>query len=195
MKTLFTLLLVTVGFGAVAQRSSSREVTTDERQLRIRVDIEQPGRSIYYSRSFDIAGMDKESVNELKSRILDSLDRASSEQEGGVAIVGRKREASLQRKRREEGQATYVSHADESRDNRLEANASSSFSPSEVAPSSVLVREDKENGRLWMQYTFQKDGEELIIERTANVVGKSEREKQAIIKETERSFGIKTGNQ
>lgn len=195
MKTLFTLILAAVGFSAVAQRSSSKEVTTDERQLRIRVDIEQPGHSIYYSRSFDIAGMDKESVNELKSRILDSLDRASSEQEGGVAIVGRKREVSLQRKRREEGQATYVSHPDESRDNHLEASASSSFSPSEVAPSSVLVREDKENGRLWMQYTFQKDGEELIIERTANVVGKSEREKQAIIKETERSFGIKTGNQ
>ena len=46
-----------------------------------------------------------------------------------------------------------------------------------------------------MQYTFQKDGDELVIERTANVVGKTEREKQAIIKETERSFGIKTGNQ
>ena len=46
-----------------------------------------------------------------------------------------------------------------------------------------------------MQYTFVKDGEELIIERTANVIGKSEREKQAIIRETERSFGIKTGNQ
>lgn len=195
MKTLFTLVLVAVGFGAVAQRSSSKEVTTDERQLRIRVDIEQPGHSIYYSRSFDIANMDKEAVNELKSRILDSLDRASSEQEGGVAIAGRKREVAAQRKRKDEGQAAYVSHSDESRDNRLEANASSSFSPSEVAPSSVLVREDKENGRLWMQYTFQKDGEELIIERTANVIGKSEREKQAIIKETERSFGIKTGNQ
>ncbi|GAB4032984.1 hypothetical protein [Spirosoma jeollabukense] len=195
MKTLFTLLLVTVGFGAAAQRSSSKEVTTDERQLRIRVDIEQPGRSIYYSRSFDIAGMDKDAVNELKSRILDSLDRASSEQEGGVAIVGRKREVASQRKRKADEQAIYVAHSDESRSNHLEASASSSFSPSEVAPSSVLVREDKENGRLWMQYTFQKDGEELIIERTANVIGKSEREKQAIIRETERSFGIKTGNQ
>ena len=46
-----------------------------------------------------------------------------------------------------------------------------------------------------MQYTFEKDGEELIIERTANVLGKTELEKQTIIKETERSFGIKLGNQ
>jgi hypothetical protein len=58
----------------------------------------------------------------------------------------------------------------------------------------MLVREDKENGRLWMQYVFRKDNEELVIERTANVLGKTEREKQEIIKETERSLGIRAVN-
>ena len=191
MKTLFTLLLVAIGFGAVAQRSSSKEVTTDDRELRIRVEIEQPGHSIYYNRSFDIADMDKDAIDALKSHILDSLDRTSSNH--ASAVASRQRTAA-QRKRKEESQVSYASHEDNSSD-RLEANATPSLSPSDVAPSSVLVREDKENGRLWMQYTFQKDGEELIIERTVNVVGKTEREKQAIVKETERSFGIKTGNQ
>jgi hypothetical protein len=46
-----------------------------------------------------------------------------------------------------------------------------------------------------MQYTFKKDGDELVFERTANVLGKSESEKKAIIKETERSMGIKAMNQ
>jgi hypothetical protein len=85
--------------------------------------------------------------------------------------------------------------ADTDENSRLEANAILSLSPDDVLPSSVLVREDKENGRLWMQYIVQKDGDELIIERTANVIGKSEREKQAIIRDTERRFGIRTGNQ
>jgi hypothetical protein len=58
----------------------------------------------------------------------------------------------------------------------------------------MLVREDKENGWLWMQYVFRKDNEELVVERTANVMGKTEREKQEIIKETERRLGIQPTN-
>ena len=193
MKTLFTLFLLSIGFGAVAQRSSSKHITTDGRELRIRVDIEQSGNSVHYSRSFDVADMDQDAVKALENHIVDSLDRVVSNQATAV-VIDRKYQARA-RKYQAETQMTSVSNSDESTHERMEANLSSSFSPSDVVPSSVLVREDKENGRLWMQYTFEKDGDELIIERTANVIGKSEREKQAIIKETERSFGIKTGNQ
>ncbi|MFD2935913.1 hypothetical protein [Spirosoma flavum] len=193
MKTLFTLLLLTVGFSALAQRSSSKHITTDNRQLRIRVDIEQPGRSVHYSRSFDVTDMESSAVKSLENHIVDSLEQVISD-DASVVIIEQKHEKRTVKKSRDEP-IVYVSNSDEGRNERLEANSTSSLTPSDVAPSSVLVREDKENGRLWMQYTFQKDGEELIIERTANVVGKTEREKQAIIKDTERSFGIKTGNQ
>lgn len=193
MKTLFTLLLLTVGFSALAQRSSNKQISNDGRQLRIRVDIEQPDRSVHYRRSFDVADMDESAVKALENHIIDSLDRASSDD---VSILSNKQKHEKQRTRRAiEEHIVYSSSSAEPQADRLEANANSVLSPSDVAPSSVQVREDKENGRLWMQYTFQKDGEELVIERTANVVGKTEREKQAIIKETERSFGIKTGNQ
>lgn len=193
MKTLFTLLLLTVGFSALAQRSSNKQITNDGRQLRIRVDIEQPDRSVHYRRSFDVADMDESAVKALENHIIDSLDRASSDD---VSILGNKQKHEKQRIRKTtEEHIVYSSSSTEPQADRMEANASSALLPSDVAPSSVQVREDKENGRLWMQYTFQKDGEELVIERTANVVGKTEREKQAIIRETERSFGIKTGNQ
>ncbi|MCX6214273.1 hypothetical protein [Spirosoma sp.] len=191
MKTLLILLLLTVGFSALAQRSSSKYVTTDGRQLRIRVDIEQTERSIHYRRSFDVTNMDDKAVKALENHIIDSLDRASSD--GSLTVAAEPSRSSWHRKKEEES-IVYTSDPNV-QSVRLEAHASSSLSPSDVAPSSVLVKEDKENGRLWMQYTFQKDGEELVIERTANVVGKSEREKQAIIRDTERSFGIKTGNQ
>ena len=194
MKTLCTLLLLTVGFSTFAQRSSSKHVTTDDRQLRIRLDIEQPGRSVHYSRSFDVSDMEASDIKALENHIVDSLEHVSSDQVAGVVIEG-KRVERQHRKKQDDEQLLYASDEKSQANARLEASAHSSLSPGDVAPSSVLVREDKENGRLWMQYTFQKDGEELIIERTANVVGKTEREKQAIIKETERSFGIKTGNQ
>ncbi|GAB2586267.1 hypothetical protein [Spirosoma areae] len=196
MKTLCTLLLVGISFCAVAQRSSSKHITTDGRQLHIRVDIEEPNRSVHYSRSFDVADMEAKAVKALESQILDSLDQAPSNQYK-TAVVEKKHEAKSTKTQCSEqtasvrsAEATAATTAES-----MQASTDSSLSPSDVAPSSVLVREDKENGRLWMQYTFQKDGEELIIERTANVIGKTEREKQAIIKETERSFGIRTGNQ
>lgn len=195
MKTLFILFLLAINFGAVAQRSSSKHVTTDGRQLRIRVDIEEPNRSVHYNRSFDVADMEDKAIRALEDHIIDSLDRLSSGQYDNV-LIGKKREVGARKTDCNESMQTVsVSRSTETVSELMQASISSSFSPSDVAPSSVLVREDKENGRLWMQYTFQKDGEELVIERTANVVGKSEREKQAIIKETERSFGIKTGNQ
>ncbi|GAB3798964.1 hypothetical protein GCM10028819_21210 [Spirosoma humi] len=193
MKTLFTLLLLTVGFSALAQRSSSKHVTNDGRQLRIRVDIEQSDRSVHYRRSFDVADMDERAVKALENHIIDSLDQAASD--NGTVLVNRQKHERQSIKKATDEPIVYSSGSTDPQADRMEANASSVLSPSDVAPSSVQVREDKENGRLWMQYTFQKDGEELVIERTANVVGKTEREKQAIIKETERSFGIKTGNQ
>ncbi|WP_420148165.1 hypothetical protein [Spirosoma sp.] len=192
MKTLFTLLLLSVCFGAVAQRSYSKLVTTDGRQLRIRVDIEKTGQSVHYNRSFDVADMDDSDVKELENHVIDSLNQVVLNQATEINI-DRKYTDRSKRKHKEE-QIAYASK-NESIDESMQTNASSSLSASDVPPSSVLVKEDKENGRLWMQYTFEKDGEQLIIERTANVVGKSEREKQAIIKETERSFGIKLGNQ
>jgi hypothetical protein len=76
----------------------------------------------------------------------------------------------------------------------VEPDITPALSPDTVSPASMLVREDKENGRLWMQYVFRKDNEELIVERTANVLGKTERQKQAIIKETERNLGIRPVN-
>ena len=192
MKTLYTLLLAGVGFSAVAQSSFiNKHITNDGHQLRIRVDIESAGRSVHYSRSFDVSDMEKATVKALESRIVDSLEQNTVESntvviaEPGATIRTKRKPASFRVSR----------EPDTDENSHLEANATSSLSPDEVMPLSVLVREDKENGRLWMQYIFQKDGDELIIERTANVIGKSEREKQAIIKETERSFGIRTGNQ
>lgn len=193
MKTLVTLFLLSLCFRATAQRSSNKHVTTDGRQLHIRIDMEQAGRSVHFNRSFDVADMNQEEVSALENHVVDSLNRVMANQSTSVAIDRKYTERA--RKAYNDAYTMYSSTYPKSAHATVEANASSTLPPSEVTPTSVLIREDKENGRLWMQYTIEKDGEALIIERTANIIGKTEREKQAIIKETERSFGIKLGNQ
>ncbi|GAB3895862.1 hypothetical protein [Spirosoma agri] len=200
MKTFFTFLLLAIGFSAVAQRSSfSKEVTTNGQQLRIRVDAEQEGHSLHYNRSFDVSELDARAVKALESHILDSLDQEFDGRYAGL-FKERKREVKQRKIQRDDDVVSVASvHVDvdenDSRDQSMTARSSRELTPNEAAPSSVIHREDKENGRLWMQYTFKKDGDELVFERTANVLGKSESEKKAIIKETERSMGIKAMNQ
>ena len=203
MKTLFTFLLLAIGFSAIAQRSSfSKEVTTDGQQLRIRVDAEQAGHSLHYNRSFDVSEMDARAVKAMESHILDSLDQEFDGRYAG-SFNERKREVNQKKMQRDSEAVSVVNvrdnenedNEDRSRDQSMTARSTKELTPNDAAPASVIHREDKENGRLWMQYTFRKDGDELVFERTANVLGKSEREKKAIIKETERSMGINAMNQ
>lgn len=195
MKTLLSLLFIAIGFSAVAQRSSfSKEVTTDGQQLRIRVDAERNGQSVHYNRTFDVSELDSRAVKALESQVLDSLDQAFDGRYAGV-FNDRKTDSRFKRKQSSTESAMVASVQADGNSMRYESTESKSareLSTSDVAPSSVIHREDKENGRLWMQYTFQKDGDELVFERTANVLGKSESEKKAIIRETERSLGIKS---
>ena len=194
MKTLLTLFLFSLCFGTMAQRSSSKHVTTDGRQLRIRIDLEQVGRAVHYNRSFNIENMTGAEVKALENQVVDSLNQVMADQSKQVAATTRRFTERTRRTNKDD----YVTHSSTYSGSALanaEASTTSTLSSSDTTPTSVLVREDKENGRLWMQYTFEKDGEELIIERTANVIGKSEQEKKTIIKETERTFGIKLGNQ
>lgn len=190
MKTILTLLLLTIGFGAVAQRSSYRkEVTNDGRELRIRVDIDQPGRSIHYRRSFDVADMGEDAAKALENQVLDSL---------GVNEAQPKTRVGLYTRQKSEARQQAVVLVSNMTDCTTSASATESvdlMALGETTPTSVLHREDKENARLWMQYIFDKDGEEVVFERTANVAGKSDREKKQIILETERSLGIKPTNQ
>lgn len=188
MKTILTLLLLTIGFGAVAQRSSYRkEVTNDGRELRIRVDVEQPGRSIHYRRSFDVADMGEDAAKALENQVLDSLGVNEAPARGRVDRYTRVRP---------EGRQQAVVLVSNTTDCTTSTSAPVDLMAlGETTPSSVLHREDKENARLWMQYIFDKDGEEVVFERTANVAGKSEHEKKQIILETERSLGLKPTNQ
>lgn len=181
MKTILTFLFLIIGFGAMAQRSSyHKEVTNDGHELRIRVDIEQPGRSVHYQRLFAVSDLDDEAVKALQQHVLDSL---------GVSDGPAEHPAGRQR--------TIRSAAGADTPNRpaVTNEPLDLLALGETTPSSVRHQEDKANARLWMQYVFERNGEAVVFERTANVAGKSEHEKKQIIRETERSIGLKPTHQ
>lgn len=181
MKTTLTFLLVIIGFGAMAQRSSYRkEVTNNGHELRIRVDVEQPGRSVHYQRSFDVADLDDEAVKALQQHVLDSLGVSD-----GPAAPPAGRHRTTQ----------SVTSADTPNRPAVTREPIDLLALGETTPSSVRHQEDKENARLWMQYVFERNGEAIVFERTVNVAGKSEHEKKQIIRDTERSIGLKPTHQ
>jgi len=75
MKSLLTTLFVlTVSVAALAQRSSvSKNIIVDDLIMTIKVDIEEPGRSLHYHKRFNIEGLGQEERQALENRILDSL--------------------------------------------------------------------------------------------------------------------------
>ena len=58
-------------------------------------------------------------------------------------------------------------------------------------PYSKEVDEDSKTGQLHLRYQFERNGDQHTYERTLNVKGKTDREKQQIIEGIEKELGIK----
>ncbi|WP_266368347.1 hypothetical protein [Tellurirhabdus rosea] len=194
MKTLFTLLLAVLSFGAVAQRAYvSKEIEDNGKRLRIRVDAEKEGRKVHFKRDFDATGLSQEEKDQLVSRLMDSLGVAETPAPKRVAAARPKsRTASAVAASSDCEQEARVAARTEAR-TAQPGYASSREGMEQVAgrvPYQKLIREDRENGRLWMHFEYRLDGEEHVFERTINTEGKTDREKKRLIEETERSLGL-----
>ncbi|GAA4410373.1 hypothetical protein GCM10023187_34860 [Nibrella viscosa] len=209
MKTLLTLLLLSAGLTAVAQRSSlHQEINDNGKTLRIRVDAEQKGRAeIHYQRTFDVKGMSKEEKEALVSRVIDSLGIVEARHD--VVIIKKQREnrepdanlataakpASKEAGYAETKSVTSVKHTRTTTTvNDGTVASSSSGIGSTNNPFTKTIEEDPVSGRLKMHYEYTKDGEQFIFERTVNAQGKTEKEKQRLIEETEKSLGLPVKN-
>lgn len=77
MKSLLTLVLLTIGTMALAQTSrqstTSTTINDDGKTLSVQVDGQVNGQSIEYRRTFDVAQLSKRAKDDLKHRIFDSL--------------------------------------------------------------------------------------------------------------------------
>ncbi|GAA4461752.1 hypothetical protein GCM10023189_37590 [Nibrella saemangeumensis] len=215
MKTLLTLLLMSAGLAAVAQRSSlHQEINDDGKSLRIRVDAEQKGRAeVHYQRTFDVKGMSKEEKEALVSRVIDSLGIMETRHD--VVIIKKHREnrdtdsgSRTAAKASSKDKEDKDSDCDETKsvtkvktarstttvNDGTVASSSSGVGGITNKPFTKTIEEDPGSGRLKMHYEYTKDGEQFIFERTVNAQGKTEKEKQRLIEETEKSLGLPVKN-
>ncbi|RAK02820.1 hypothetical protein LX87_00940 [Larkinella arboricola] len=194
MKTAITLALLGISVVAVGQERSSisRSISDNGKTVRIKIDVEQPNREVHYDEEFDATGMSKEEKDYLISHIQDSLGvhvvvspprppkaptfsrdtRPPRYESGEVATVNRNA-STVNRSRNEDG--------------NLPKNV---IVAPDGTPYTKTVIEDSDNSRLKLKYEYKLDGEEHVFERTLNVQGKSEAEKQRLIADTERSLGL-----
>ncbi|GAB3905149.1 hypothetical protein GCM10028803_35600 [Larkinella knui] len=196
MKTAITLALFGISVAALGQERSSisRSINDNGKTLRIKIDVEQSSRAIHYDQEFDASGMSKEEKDALISSIQDSL---------GVHVVVSPPRApkppvaprgGVRPTRYESGEVAVVARGTGNSGNRSRNEDSNLPKNVIVAPDGTpytkTVIEDAENNRVKLKYEYKLDGEEHVFERTINLQGKSETEKQQIIAETERNLGL-----
>lgn len=201
---LTTICLLAISAATFAQRSSvSKNIIVDDLIMTIKVDVEETGRSLHYHRSFKVEGMSQEERQALENHILDSLgintpvkhkkykeEPVAMAQGSGVSTWSKPDEVTLESPTTgatmySQGQraATTVTGSAQSPSNQATLVGGSK-------PYTKEVNDDPETGRLFMRYRYTKDGEEYIYERTVNAQGKSDKEKQRIIRETEKEIGL-----
>ncbi|WP_234736850.1 hypothetical protein [Tellurirhabdus bombi] len=205
MKTLLTFLLAGLSFGVLAQRSvMHKEVDDNGKRLRIRVDMEQGDKSLHFKQDYDVRGMTPEQKARIEAFVMDSLG-LSNQSKAQVYVQGRA-EGWGQAARNYEKVARQ-SDGWGSNQSAIRTNGATSQGWGEARPTyasakpemeqvmgripySKMIKEDKENKRLWMHFEYKLDGEDKVFERTINLEGKTEREKKRLIEETERSLGL-----
>ncbi|GAB3316613.1 hypothetical protein GCM10027299_07090 [Larkinella ripae] len=177
---------------AVGQERSSisRNISDNGKTLRIRIDVEQSSREIHYDEEFDATGMSKEEKEYLVSHIQDSLGvhvAVSPPRPPKAPTFSR----STRPPRYESGEVVAVSRTAGNRPKNEESQLPKNVIVApDGTPYTKTVTEDAENNRLKLKYEYRLDGEEHVFERTLNVQGKSEAERQRLIADTERSLGL-----
>lgn len=176
MKKFLTLILALGNFIAFGQsRNISKSIQDDGRLVSVHVSGTVDGRNIAYDHTFDVSGMSKSERMALKDKVMESLDlSAPTTPEAPLApevmipldpVSKKEKPASASRETKSELIGGMVPYTKE-------------------------VRYNHEAGEMFMRYKYERDGEQFEYERTLNVKGKSQAERQKIIKATESELGL-----
>ena len=163
-------------------RSITKSVHDDGKSMSIHFSGTIDGQTIKYDHTFDLSSLDMSEQLALKENILDSLDLSFPPvPETPIALIYLRDEAEpvMHKKAPEVSVSKEIS-------NVQSQNAGKKQS---------VLKEVKYNseGEMYLHYKFVKSGEDFEYERTLNVRGKSETERQRIIMETEQEIGFITG--
>lgn len=178
MKKYFIILLITVNSIAFGQsRSVSKSVEDDGKSMSIHISGTIDGQTIKYDHTFDLSLLDKSERMALKEKVLDSLDLSFPPvPKSPVAPLFDNEEPAISKTMAEK----RITEKAENKETKIS---------DKKQPFSKQIKYDTE-GQMYMHYQFVKNGEDFEYERTLNASGKSEKERQSIITETEQEIGF-----
>lgn len=186
MKKFLTIFLAGVSTLAIAQKrvNLNRSIDDDGKTLSIRVQGTVNGKAVDFDKTFDVADLDKEERAELREKILDSIgagnineiQKAPRSRKGGSVSVAPDVPAPPS-----EPVVAYMPN-DMNPNSTWSEDASEQTEKKDAAlPFTKLVKFNSESGELFLKYSFTKENDEFIYEKTVNAAGKSEEERQRII--------------
>ncbi len=183
MKTLSIVGLLFVSSMAMAQyRSISSSIDDNGQTMSIRVKGTIDGRAIQYDRTFDVAHLSKTERKELRDHVLDSLGIQSPTPPVPPTPPTSPTPPTPPVPPTPPSGVEYSDGY----------NRSGHSAPKPLKDGfEKEVKYNSETGELFMRYRFNKDGEEVIYERTINAADKSEKERKNIIEKIEQELGLK----
>ena len=180
MKKIFIILFTACNSMVFGQsRSISKSIHDDGKSMSIHFSGTVDGQTINYDQTFDLSFLDKSEQLALKENILDSLDLSFAPVlESPIALL-------LLEDEPEPVIPVKVPKVSVSKElNNVQSQ--------KADKKQCVFKEVKYNseGEMYLHYKFVKNGEDFEYERTLNVTGKSEKERQRIMMETEQEVGI-----
>ncbi|AYQ34885.1 hypothetical protein [Runella sp. SP2] len=186
MKTLSIVGLLFVSSMVVAQhRSISSSIDDNGQTMSIRVKGTIDGRAIQYDRTFDVAHLSKTERKELRDHVLDSLGIQSPTPPVPPTPPTPATPPTPPVPPTPPTPFSGATYSD-----GYHRSGHSTSKPLKDGFEKE-VKYNSETGELFMRYRFNKDGEEVIYERTINAADKSEKERNNIIEKIEQELGLK----
>ncbi|WP_439584589.1 lipoprotein 17-related variable surface protein [Dyadobacter bucti] len=186
MKKFLTIFLAGVSTLAIAQKrvNLSRSIDDDGKKMSIRVQGTVDGKEVDFDKTFDVEDLDKEERAAFREEILNSIGAGNMD----FQKTQRSPKVAAPPKGTPEVAAPPSEPVVAYVPNDMNPNAawSADINEQSVAkgislPFTKLIKYNRESGELFLKYSFTRNNEEFIYEKTVNAAGKSENERQGII--------------
>lgn len=170
---------------AQQHRSISSSTNDDGKTMSIRIHGTIDGRSINFDRTYDVAHLSKTERKELRTHIFDSLGIEAPKPLVPPVPPTPPTPPTPPIPPTPPTPPSGVTYSDG-------YDRSGYIAPKPLKDGfEKEVKYNSETGELFMRYRFNKDGEEVIYERTINAADKSEKERNNIIEKIEQELGLK----
>lgn len=194
MKKFLTILLAGVSTLAIAQKrvNLSRSIDDDGKTLSIKASGTVDGKSVDYSRSFNVEDMNKEEREELREKVLESIAAGNFNLPEPPHRANADSPVAPPKPAIAPAPEPMVFSSNEANAEIISSGKGYIKEPVSNDPKgySKQVRFNPDSGEMFLKYRFMKNDEEFIYEKTVNAAEKSEKERLRIIEDFEDEIAL-----